>query len=168
MKKLILFFLLASTTLYGQDASGEYRHEIKLNGLNLVLGNPELDYEYLINSNSGAGLYANANIDRNHIWPFVYMAGAYYRLYLGGKHANGFFFEGGFNAIGFDDTEFGKNKVSSGWGPSFGIGGKFLIKKTIVMEFFGGLGRNFKATDEYNNYDIPVFPRWGISIGKRF
>ncbi len=169
MKKLILFFLIAGTTLQGQNVTPTYRHELKLNALNLVLGNPELNYEYLLNSNSGVGFYVNGNIDHNHIWPYTYMAGLNYRLYVGGKYASGFFFEGGVNAIGIEDYDgYKEAERINGWGPSFAIGGKFLIKNTIILEFFGGLGRNFNTHEDRYGYDNPVFPRWGVSVGKRF
>ena len=36
--------------------------------------------------------------------------------------------------------------------------------KSIIFDFFGGLGRNFNANDD-GSY---AYPRVGVSIGKRF
>lgn len=175
MKNLCLFvFLFISISLSAQDnGSVELRsHEIKINALTLVLGNPELGYEYLINESSGVGLAVNFNIDNNQLLPFNYMIMPYYRLYVGNKRAAGFFFEGSLAYLSEEVYTYnynGNNNYSyttdeTGYGVGVAVGGKFLIKKSIVFEFFGGLGRNFNAND-YGSY---AYPRVGVSIGKRF
>lgn len=170
MRKLLFFFLILASTLNAQESANNYHHELRLNALNLVLGNPELDYEYLLNENSGAGIYASINVDNNKIFPYNFMAGPYYRLYVGSRYASGFFFEGTLSVIGEKVDKYDPNTGSYspydkiGFGPSVAIGGKFVIRKSVVFEFFGGIGRNFSA-DEFS---ADAFPRIGISIGKRF
>jgi hypothetical protein len=172
MQKIILTVLLCMglTMANAQDEVKVQRNEIKLNALNLILGNPELTYEYLIDANSGFGIFGNINIDNNRAMNYNYMAGMYYRLYVGGKYASGFFFEGGVTALGVSDYHYNypgpdTEEKSNRFGPMVAIGGKFLIKRSIVFEFFGGIGRSmFSSGDDGDN----AFPRIGISIGKRF
>ena len=163
----LLLLLIISITLNAQDRKP---NELKLNALMLVLGNPEIDYEYLINDNSGIGIAANVNLDNNKLISYNYMVLPYYRLYVGKYSAAGFFFE--INAGVVSEEVYRYDQILNesvkedkvGFGPGVAIGGKFLIRSNIVLEFFGGLGRNFSA-DDYGSY---AFPRVGVSIGKRF
>lgn len=167
---LLLCFLVSVSCLSAQEKEKVYKHEIKINALNLILGNPEIDYEYLIDANSGFGLYANFNVDKNRIWEFNYMTGLYYRLYVGNRYASGFFFEGGLSAYGLDEYIYNypdpsREETKNYFGPNVAIGGKFVINKSIAFEFFGGIGRSiFVSEDDYPS----AFPRIGVSIGKRF
>ena len=173
MKNLIIFCLcfFSAVIASAQDVSGERTrsHEIKINALNLVLGNPELDYEYLINRNSGVGLSVNINMDKNEILPYNYMVTPFYRLYVGNREAAGFFFEGSLTVLEEDVSTYNMDGSTTyskdlGFGPGIAIGAKFLIKSSIVFEFYGGLGRNFSAKE----YGATTFPRLGVVIGKRF
>ncbi len=169
---MIICVALTATLTHAQEDTKLRSNELKVNALTLVLGNPEISYERLLNENSGLGLSVNFNVDNNQLLPYNYMIMPYYRLYVGSKRAAGFFFEGSLAYLseevstyiyngnnGYTDT-----KDETGFGVGVAIGGKFLIKKSIVFEFFGGLGRNFNATDN-GSY---AYPRVGVSIGKRF
>lgn len=173
MKNIFLFIILIlAVSLNAQeDKSVRIRsHEIKLNALMLVLGNPEVDYEYIINDNSAIGIAANVNLDNNKLISYNYMVLPYYRLYVGKYSAAGFFFEINAGVVSEEVSRYDPNsgevlkEDKVGFGPGVAIGGKFLIKSSIVLEFFGGLGRNF-SSDEYGSY---AFPRVGVSVGKRF
>ena len=175
MKKLILLICVAltATLTYAQEDTKLRSNEIKVNALTLVLGNPEISYERLLNENSGLGLSVNFNVANNQLLPYNYMIMPYYRLYVGSKRAAGFFFEGSLAYLSEEVESYvyqGNGgysyKISdeTGFGVGVAIGGKFLIKKSIIFEFFGGLGRNFNANDD-GSY---AYPRVGVSIGKRF
>ena len=170
MKYLVVICLVFCTIVINAQDARLKKNELKLNALMLVLGNPEIDYEYLINDNSGIGIAANVNLDNNKLISNNYMVLPYYRLYVGKYSAAGFFFEINAGVVSeevyrYDPINFEQTKEDKvGFGPGVAIGGKFLIRSSIVLEFFGGLGRNF-SSDEYGSY---AFPRVGVSIGKRF
>jgi len=173
MKKLVIMagclFIIWTASAQEVSIQKERKHEIKINALNLVLGNPELDYEYLINKNSGVGLSVNVNMDKNEILPYNYMVTPFYRLYVGNRDAAGFFFEGSLTVLEEDLSIYNQDGTITyskdiGFGPGVAIGAKFLIKSSIIFEFYGGVGRNFSARD----YGATTFPRIGVSIGKRF
>lgn len=175
MRKLVFLLMVVATGLNAQDGIKTFRHEIKINTLNLLLGNPDLSYEYLPDSRSGVGFFANINVDKNRLWDYDYMLGPYYRFYTGKKHASGFFIEGGVVVFGervvtgyyYDPETFTGHDIyvkEIGFGPSLAIGGKLIISEATVFEFFGGLGRNFRGTEHGSD----IFSRFGISFGKRF
>lgn len=176
MRYILLILLISlSSILYSQDDARDHKHEIKLNALLVILGNPELNYEYILTRNTGAGLYANVNLDNNKLYPYNYMFGGYYRFYVGKKTANGFFFEAGLAAIGlsvesyyyYDQTNgnyYYEDEDYHSYGPTITLGGKFPLGNSVLLEFFGGIGRNFSSEEMVEN----VFPRIGISIGHRF
>jgi hypothetical protein len=68
MKKLLLLFMLVYVgTVNAQENNKVYKNEISIDALHLVLGNVGLSYEYLINENSGFGLYGEFNVDNNRL-----------------------------------------------------------------------------------------------------
>lgn len=171
MRKLVFLFIMLATSLNAQV----YQNEVKLNVVSLLLGNPDLSYEYLLSDRSGVGIFANVNVDDYRLWDYGFMAGPYYRFYTGKKYASGFFFEGGLTVFGeryakdyyydpVNNTGYTVFAKEVGFGPSLTIGGKIMMTNTAVFEFFGGIGRNFRTTD----YSSDIFGRFGISIGKRF
>lgn len=170
MKNLLIALCLLSTlSLFGQIDYSAKKNEIKFNLATLVLGNPEIAFEHIVSPYSGLGLYANFNIDNNRINSYDFMSGFYYRLYVSGKDATGFFIEPALSILKESYTEYNLNNSMKsvgiwGGGPSLALGGKLLIKEKIVMEFYGGVGRNF-SDDDYLSFG---FPRFGVSLGTRF
>jgi hypothetical protein len=172
MKKLLLLFMLVYVgTVNAQESNKVYKNEISIDALHLVLGNVGLSYEYLINENSGFGLYGEFNVDNNRIWEIDAAYGINYRLYVGSRYASGFFLEGGLGGYTTTDYYNSKEETTFLLGPTFALGGKFVIRKQLVFQFFGGLGRNFISKDKDNSVyyeDQIIFPRFGVSIGTRF
>ncbi len=77
MKNYILYCLcLMSISISAQDLDDEYitseeHQELKINGLFLILGAIELDYQYLLNEESAIGIdvlytYDDENLDVNY------------------------------------------------------------------------------------------------------
>ncbi|RZK57892.1 MAG: hypothetical protein EOO91_09325 [Pedobacter sp.] len=180
MKKLILSGLLLASTIftYAQKAdttaskktglSGN--NEIKLNLFMTIAGVPEINYERILSDDMSVGLAVLIGID-----DLDYKFGIIpnYRVYFGGKKANGFFIEGNAAVIGsqnnvyyYDYSGNGFYKNSSKTQTNFGLGAaagaKFLTKNGFVGEIYLGAGRLF------GDNSIDAYPRAGITIGKRF
>jgi len=164
-------FLLSAFWIGAQeDVELAKRTEVKINGLYLILGGFELDYEYILNEESSIGFSATVFFDDDVIynWGFT----PHYRLFFGKQPALGFFVEGHASVFNADNyyIDFGPNgtfgsgtsrTTSAGIGIS--IGGKFKTSRDVVVEVVGGFGRVF--SDEFID---GAYPRWGINIGKRF
>ena len=168
MKVLITALLvLAAFSITAQEEATFSKNEIKTNVLNDLFGIVTLNYERLINEESGVGLNlaviaiedADANLS---ISP-------YYRMYFGKKPAAGFFAEGTGTIITYKSSDIdGDDGITGGIG--FVVGAKLLSKSNWVFEGFAGLARVFLDTDIFGNDGGSefVYPRVGISIGKRF
>tara|TARA_R110002033_G_scaffold39785_2_gene79789 strand:+ start:17651 stop:18208 length:558 start_codon:yes stop_codon:yes gene_type:complete len=185
MKKIILFCIcLLSVSIYSQHVddqiiTSDKNQELKINGLFLILGAIELDYQYLLNEESGIGVdvlftYDDENIDVN------YYVSPYYRQYFGKKYASGFFVEafGMLNSV--DDYIFDsyydeptdsyysnssyeeKNVVDFALG--IGTGVKLLTKRGFIVEIDAGIGRNLFKNDR----DFTLIGKGGINLGYRF
>jgi hypothetical protein len=176
MKATLLSTLIAFFCLYNvqsQDAypvGSEGNNELKINLLYVVLEAVELDYERILNQDVSVGLSANYWFAEYS--DFNFMAIPYFRFYPAEKlRASGFFIEGNMALIGYDSYESiyrngywtGEEKARVSIGAGIAVGGKFISKSGFFGEVFGGLGRIFD--DE--NY-LELYPRVGISIGKRF
>jgi hypothetical protein len=146
-------------------------NEIKLNLLYLALGLPEISYERLITDNMGVGLSAMAAIEDDQDLRYSFLAS--YRLYFGAKKANGFFIEGNMGVFSEREVNYTyvpENdvfyQIEEGNHAYFGFGaaagGKFLTRNGFFGETYLGLGR----LPENSRFE--VYPRIGITIGKRF
>lgn len=186
----ILIFNLNAQTLSKEErlknlqSTKEYENSIKLgqtgrNELNINLltplwGSIELNYERILNENSSYGIAGNLGISKDY-YNSSFLLG-FYRIYFGKKINNGFFIEAnsGFSSIeeGYGHIDYYSSYQNSystdrynGLGVGVAIGYKLLAKNGVVCQIFGGLGRNFGSN--YDHY-TPIFPRSGITIGKRF
>ncbi len=172
MKKIFITFVivLISVNLSAQEESIK-KHEVKINALYLVLGVPEIGYEYLLNDESSVGidiLFGGRNNDNSL---FQFGLTPHYRFYFGEKKCAGFFAEafGMLNVIESEVYDLNgsglyeyKNETSFALG--FSVGGKFVTPRNgFLIEIFGGIGRNF-----FNNAANEVVPRFGVTFGKRF
>ena len=173
-----------SISISAQDLDDEYitseeHQELKINGLFLILGAIELDYQYLLNEESAIGIdvlytYDDENLDVN------YYISPYYRQYFGKKYASGFFVEafGMLNSV--DDYTYGSYYdeptdsyySSSGYEENIvdfalgiGLGGKWLTNSGFIGEISLSIGRNLFNNDEN---DFEIISKGGISIGYRF
>ena len=157
--------IIARSEALGQTGN----NEIRLNMLTAIIGYPEINYERFLADNMGIGiagafsLVPREKLDiRSYVMP-------YYRLYFGDKKASGFFIEGNI-AIYSQESEVGydpnrqdyiyEKSTNGGFGAA--VGGKFLTRNGFVGEVYGGVGRLF------GNAPTEIYPRYGISIGKRF
>lgn len=167
MRNLILCFILViSINLYAQEETPDsiLNNEIKFNAGYLLAGYPELAYERIINHESAVGISVgfNASLDI----PSVFSLLPYYRVYFGEKRAAGFFIEG--NGILFAEDKYyyadDEHTNYTGLGLGIAVGGKFITSRGWIGEIYGGAGRNFINTDKIIN----AYPRFGVTIGKRF
>ncbi|HET8886745.1 MAG TPA: hypothetical protein VFM70_10385 [Salinimicrobium sp.] len=181
MKKAILLILLGTgffahaqepeTTPEEESKNELAKHEVKLNMGYLLGGIPEIYYERILNEESAVGISVLIPIDDVAI---NFLVIPYYRVYFGKKHAAGFFMEGNVAVFSeeviydsfFDDEgdlqEEGENKLGMGFG--IALGGKWMTKSNWIFELTTGLGRNFVNEDVISI----LYPRAGISVGKRF
>ena len=164
MKRLsiCLIILLFTINSYTQENENRKLTEIKVNGLELLAGYIDVHAEKISNDrfSYGASLILNlVNGNDNYVGFAVY---PYLRQHFGEGKAKGFFIEAGmpFAAYGRSRDEDG---FKFGIGLSFGT--KVLTKKNLVIDFNIGAGAWIDGTHS----DIPpVFPRVGVTIGKRF
>lgn len=144
-------------------------NEIRLNMLTAIIGYPEINYERFLTDNMGVGMAAAISLESKEDMSLRWFAMPYYRLYFGDKKASGFFIEGNLAVINQTAEDYDyttgqylglKNYTNGGIGAA--VGGKFLTRNGFVGEVYGGVGRLF------GNSPTDVYPRFGISIGKRF
>jgi len=175
MKKIALIVLLFA--FYWQangqreEVSLQNRHEVKLDPAHLIGSVIRIDYEYLLNDWSSAGLSVHYNFsssDRPVDEPiFRVMVLGFYRLYFGRQPVSGFFLEGNLGIIsGADDRVWPmpyRPENYTAFGAGIALGWKWYIPRSgIVLDIFAGGGRLF------NNDRVGGFPRVGIAVGKRF
>ncbi|PVW17059.1 hypothetical protein [Marixanthomonas spongiae] len=170
------FFFTVVFTGIAQEETNETppeKNEIKLNIGYVIAGLPEVTYERYLTDETAIGVSVAFSIEENIDYNFI--AVPYFRFYFGKKNNAGFFVEG--NAGLFSEEyihygdfhpDYGYNNASIeskfGLGLGMAVGGKFITKKGWIAELVGGLGRNFSNTEVLSE----VYPRLGISIGKRF
>lgn len=184
MKNYILFCLsLLSITLYSQEIEDSYitteeHHEIKINGLFLILGAIEVDYQYVLNDESAIGVDVLFAFDDETINVNYYIS-PYYRQYFGKKYASGFFVEafGMLNSVDdyiydsyydeptdsyYSNSGYDDNVVDFALG--IGTGVKLITKRDFIVEIDLGIGRNLFKNDR----DFTIIGKGGINLGYRF
>ncbi|MDR1517214.1 MAG: hypothetical protein LBS52_03800 [Dysgonamonadaceae bacterium] len=151
---IFLFALLLGSATYAQEQtenfslSNDKRNELKLNLLPTIFSfHPEISYERILAQELSAG----ASLGFGGEWAEQTFAFTpYFRWHFGSmynKAASGFFVEA--NASLFNDAGIG-----------FAIGHKYVSRNNWVGDLMFGAGRSFDGDG--------VYPRIGISIGKRF
>lgn len=183
MKKLLLSSLLMAiiccanaqtTDSVARKSTLNGDNEIKLNLLYTVLGLPEINYERIIANDMSVGGAVLFGLGDDSNFNFGVIPN--FRVYFGGKKASGFFIEANaailsikeynymvnFDSMGFPTWLKSTEKKSTNFGLGAAAGGKFLTKSGFVGEAYFGLGRIFG-----NDYE-ELYPRFGITIGKRF
>ncbi|MCF6308177.1 MAG: DUF3575 domain-containing protein [Flavobacteriaceae bacterium] len=179
-------FVLFFNSIFAQENEEQVvkHHEIKTNAFNLIVfKSVDFSYEYLIDSESSAGVSVLFNLqdfdnDSNDgpIYNEKFAFTPYYRRFFSSKYAQGFFLEafGMYNVQeepdGYYDysiNEYVSSDENSN-NVAFGIslGGKFVSKKGFLFEFFGGAGRNIFSSNE--NISADIVPRVGVVLGYRF
>jgi len=188
MKKTLCTAILLGSIMWahGQTSESEKKtntinetgkNELKVNLLSSVLGLPEISYERLLEDNMSVGLSLGAGIGNqsDDLSDYRFLAIPHYRLYFGKKRAAGFFIEGSAAVASLRDryyyyydsngairsNEDSSTKVHFGLGAA--VGAKFLTRNGFTGEIYGGAGRLFG-----NNRTSNAYPRFGITLGKRF
>lgn len=180
LKPYLVIAFLAVTTCYAQSSTeiNEYnaddnlpKNEVSLNALYLILGAFEINYEYLLNEDSGVGISAMYTFD-DDLWIFKHQITGYYRHYFGKKYAGGVY--GEVFAM-YNSTEEYYSSYSGGsfianyenshnFALGFGFGTKLISNKNLLLDAGLGLGRNIisSSNDEW------LIPRFKIGFGYRF
>ena len=91
----------------------------------------------------------------------------YYRMFFGQKKAAGFFIEANSIVVNYVDTIYYNGSTNTyetktGFGLGAAAGAKFLTKNNLIGEVYGGVGRVF------GDNSLGAYPRFGITLGKRF
>ena len=141
-------------------------NELKLNIFYTTLGIPELTYERLLNDNSGVGVSVGFAIESPEEMQYRFGVMPYYRMYFGNKKASGFFIEANAASITYADDYYDEFQQTEEQKTNFGlgaaVGGKFLSRNGLIGEVTAGVGRLF------GDSSLDAYPRFGISLGKRF
>lgn len=144
--------------------NGKTSNEIKLNLAHAVfLEAVEISYERLIGQKSTLGLSLGYPWSIHGNYRFDFQAIPYYRFHFGRKRAKGFFLEGHLAFYSEETDPFARESVF-GLGTGIAFGQKFVINGVWIIEAYLGGGINHINTDKINN----GYPRFGLSIGKRF
>jgi hypothetical protein len=173
MKKLLLSGLLFAASFVPATAQ-ETENEVKVNLLGLLTGLPDMSYERILNDKTGLGLSLGMGLkNRSHYQDhYRYVLLPYYRYYFGHKHAGGFFLEGHASIISAkkdlaDDAKT-KEKFKQYFGLGAAIGIKVFNKKGYLAEGYAGLGKQLNVNENLRHKSLNLYPRIGISVGKRF
>lgn len=185
MKRLyfaILFLVSFASFAQKDNDSISYagKQEIKFNLAMAVAGIPELTYEYFLEDNSSVGLSLGVGLEQPEDLALRFLATPYYRIFFGKKQNAGFFIEANAAVVTYRDkylnysyyydidnnyqeqiTQVDEKTTNFGLGAAVGF--KLLTRNNYVGEIFTGLGRLFGDSN-----DFEVYPRLGISLGKRF
>ncbi len=162
---LLVFKSFGQTEAPGRqtEAPGN-KNELRLNLVYSLLEIPEITYERILGPGGAAGVSLGVAMDED-IGDIRFMALPYYRVYFGNSYASGFFLELNTIFASMRENSYGgedANHFAFGLGLASGV--KFLAKNTWLGEVTLGLGRYLG--DAYEEYWI--YPRFGISLGKRF
>ena len=162
MKKLItILAVFCSTLAFSQSENNEF----KVNILYTAIGMPELSYERLISDNSSLGASVAFSLDKKEDMDLRFSFTPYYRMFFGQKKAAGFFIEANSIVVNYVDTYNGSTntyETKTGFGLGAAAGAKFLTKNNLIGEVYGGVGRVF------GDNSLGAYPRFGITLGKRF
>ncbi len=176
MKKLLLPIILG----FGLTGINAQTTE-QTQGMNDIMIDPilmiaapaaNISYERLLNQDSGLGINAIFGLGRE--MTDFWQVSPYYRMYFGKKFASGFFVEGFVPITSTKEDDYvylspnnqpqpiDENVTSIGFG--IGFGGKWVVKRNIVFEASGGVGRRFSDKD----YLEKITGKGMLGIGYRF
>ncbi|MEC4004215.1 DUF3575 domain-containing protein [Flavobacterium sp. SUN052] len=175
-----IFFQLA----YSQEkATVDFKqNEFKGNALFLIIGQPEITYERILEKESGIGVSVNFAIDKAFETKFSLTP--FYRFYFGKKPAAGLFVEGFamLNSLKIEDETAVYYNYSTGattymfykgdsyidFALGFGVGAKWISKRGVILEVNGGIGRNLLNSEKNDYFGHTFVGRGGLTVGYRF
>ncbi|NLC48877.1 MAG: DUF3575 domain-containing protein [Bacteroidales bacterium] len=197
MKKLFVFFLflVLSSIVHlkaQQSLESTPRHEVKFNlGSAIFAAFPEVSYEYILGQGLSVGGAMGFGFNTDELDEYSFRVTPFARWFFGNSFltmkqpAKGIFLEGSF-AVGTRDSYSYNTIVGNSWTESYSeknrepkfsaglalaLGYKFVSKQNWSAELFLGLGNSFvyyESEEDKYNPKIPLYPRIGFSIGKRF
>lgn len=177
MKNLIFTFLLLLLSLNlgaqtDSDSLYQRKNDIVVDPIMLIaIPAVNISYERLISKGSGIGVNALVSLQRDDESNFTQIS-PYYRMYFGKKYASGFFLEG-FVPITTTKEDYtyittsaprDVKETATTVGIGFGVGGKWVVRKNLLIEVSGGIARRF-TNKEYIEY---LTGRFMGGIGYRF
>ncbi|HWK59687.1 MAG TPA: DUF3575 domain-containing protein [Parapedobacter sp.] len=184
----IVTLLVVYNGAFAQRNTGNEKHDVKLNALNLIVFKTlDLSYEHIASPNSTFGVSLLANLQDEPSWlsdigemPYYnekFAITPYYRHFFMNRYAKGFFLEafGMFNSQKRYDEVYDSETYeshynylgrSTNFAVGIAIGGKVVSRKNFLFEFFGGVGRNLIQSD--TDVGTEFVPRVGINLGYRF
>lgn len=162
LKSLLLFCLTACVLGVSAQEGDDRKHEISISPFVLIAGGVNVSYERLLNHDQSVGVDAFIVPDE-----FSQVA-PYYRMYFGSKYSNGFFIEGFLPISNKDYYNYNSDRSINRTliGAGFGVGAKWVLKRNIVIELSGGIGRMIGS---FENYDTDFVTGKGkLGVGYRF
>ncbi len=167
MKRILIFMVMVcmGNFLFAQSNANftPRKNEVSLNlPIAIFASFPEISYERIVSEDMGVGLSTAFSLEEDFI-DMKFMAIPYVRWYFGGsmesaqRYGAGFFLEA--NGAVFSTKRHEVTETGAGLG--LALGWKFVTKGNWIGQVYVGAGRNF--ADGPN-----VYPRLGITIGKRF
>lgn len=169
-----MFIVFLSFCAKAQDkilVDSTKRNELHLNLLtSLTYGFVEISYERILTNNSSVGLSGFVPVIKHDTYSYGFIP--YYRYFLGKSVANGLFLEGNLGLLGRKDNlkivydQYGGYSSLHHTGLNYGygvaLGAKLKSKSNVIVNLYGGVVRLFNANGDN------VFPRAGVTVGKRF
>lgn len=178
-----MFLLVPFLRAQVNSATEENNNELKLNLLYLVEGTAEVTYERLVGERLGFGLSSYAVLKEGGMkffgerYPWNFSMHPFARLYFGKSAGRGFFLEANL-MVGADTQALAETgyREDTEWGFGFGMayGGKWVFGRNWLAEVCIGVGYTdlWDTPDEGtlfdDLFDFWVYPRFGLTIGKRF
>lgn len=154
-------------------------NELKFNLATTIFGSaPEVSYERILDTDISVGASLGAGFNP-HDYPIQLHLTPYFRWFFGGNRktmdragavffieVNGSLFSHKEGTRRYEQSNIvlRDNKSQFGAGLGLALGWKYLSKNNWVGELLFGGGRNLADTDSY----LDTYPRFAISIGKRF
>ncbi len=139
------------------------KNEVSLNlPIAIFAAFPEISYERILSEDMGVGLSGAVAADGTFI-DMKFMLTPYLRWYFSGsseserKYGAGFFVEA--NTSIFTSKKHVVNET--GFGLGLALGWKFVSSGNWTGQIYVGAGRNFAD-------GVKIYPRLGITVGKRF
>jgi hypothetical protein len=175
-KKLSIILIFVATSCFVKAQSKKVldstkHNEIHLNVLSsLSYGFVEISFERILTESSALGLSAFVPVIKHDTYAYGFIP--YYRQYFGKKVANGLFIEGNLGLLARKDnyklvydnyggySSLTTTAINYGYGVAAGV--KIKSTSNFIVTIYGGVVRLFNTNGDN------VFPRAGVTMGKRF